>query len=720
SDCLNMAEDIALRIIRTTIFSLVVPNKEPCSTHKIRMEYKDMEGEEIPYGDYGHRNLDEFLLDHPMLNGMKQDGKWVFTAKISENSANIQALVRGQKSKKRKTKGGNSFARNNFSRNSYHGRPTLGQGDVRRANGTQPFSRTNNAYRSFNTGAARSFVPPPINSNLSHSNNSLSGSQQLGGRPGSSAGWVPTSSRFTSNFSSGAPIRPTQPRMGNQPRTIITPILNSSRVEQAGPQEGMRRFNLILAKTKGAATLRVFCRLYSQQFHVPFDHVELKRHFGTLNLSEIIDKYGEDKILVSQTPDGSVMFTDCEVLERHTNAARELEELKKNSVVIEPEKTHCAIPSLKKMFDDLTEMLVDSFPNGISLNDITSRYNEKANVIVDPNAVFLQSWSELIVGKFNGRMKIDGGMAVLTPNYIKANNLQIRASGERKKQELVTLSSLGIIYVEESSQEEDEDESMSETTSYMSEDIKTTKSSRNTTDWRSAPSGYNSMCSSVTSSVQCLNVSPREDTDYSPSMELDELTDKMRKVKMEVNDDSPRKVTVDCSPTTPSPSSSKRNLLTQMGGVGGSPIVEVKTPLPLGFSFGTPSAKQRQSKMSSSTVDSVSATELAHPKVTLVPPEFKVRATGGYTSFSMLMDSDEVYAYKVTCNSPYYRIFGSPGFTNARYHKMLQVMREDGPEGKTKISIDFMKKPVGYSGKPGEIMGSGPPNFTVEYTLNAL
>lgn len=40
-----------------------------------------MEGEDIPFSDYGHNNLDDFLRSHPMLNGMFQEGKWVFTAK---------------------------------------------------------------------------------------------------------------------------------------------------------------------------------------------------------------------------------------------------------------------------------------------------------------------------------------------------------------------------------------------------------------------------------------------------------------------------------------------------------------------------------------------------------------------------------------------------------------------------------------------------------------
>ncbi|GMR42294.1 hypothetical protein PMAYCL1PPCAC_12489, partial [Pristionchus mayeri] len=476
-----MTEDITLKIIRTTIFSLVVPHKEPCSTYKIKMEYKDMEGEDIPFSDYGHRNLDEFLLAHPMLNGMMQDGKWVFTAKLSERSANIQALVKGQKGKKKKgKKGNNPFARN-FTRSSYHGKPTLGQGDVRRANGPQPFNRNTTTYRSFTPGAYRPPIQSSANSNLSNSRNPDWGSQKFGNsRHDSSVGWA-SSSSSSSSFAPSVP-RPLQP--WNQKKFIPTlPPTRSSyntgapSIRPDGPVEGMRRFNIILSKCNGVATLRVFCRLYAQEFNVAFVAEELRRHFNTVNLAEVINKYGNEKILISPTPDGSVMFTDSEVLEAHTRAAKDLEEKKKNSVVIEPEKKHCSIPSLKVMYDELTEMLVDSFPEGIPLPEITSRYEERARVEVDPLKVFALPWNELIERKFNSRIRIYNGKAVLTPTFIKANNLQARSTGERKKQELVTLSDLGLTFMEDSSQEDDEDEedSNSETTSISSVQVRNAK-----------------------------------------------------------------------------------------------------------------------------------------------------------------------------------------------------------------------------------------------------
>lgn len=46
----------------------------------------------------------------------------------------------------------------------------------------------------------------------------------------------------------------------------------------------------------------------------------------------------------------------------------DLEEKKKNSVVIEPEKKHCTIPSVKVMYDEMTEMLVECFPEGIPVS----------------------------------------------------------------------------------------------------------------------------------------------------------------------------------------------------------------------------------------------------------------------------------------------------------------------------------------------------------------
>ncbi|GMS89379.1 hypothetical protein PENTCL1PPCAC_11554 [Pristionchus entomophagus] len=729
-----MAEDISLKIIRTTIFSIVVPHKEPCSSHKIRMEYKDMEGEEIPFGDYGHRNLDEFLISHPMLNGMKQEGKWVFTAKMSERSANIQELVRGQKGKKRKgKKGANPFARSNFSRSSYHGKPTLGQGDVRRSNGSFPFNRNTSGYRSFTSGTSRGASIVPVPSDLSQSKSNGWGSQQTGGaRPGSSLGF--------SSSSNGPPIpRPSQPY---QPRKFIPTLAptrsslsleTSSSARPDGHQEGMRRFNIILSKCKGAATLRVFCRLYAQEFNVAFCADELRRHFNTANLAEVINKYGNDKILVSPTPDGSVMFTDSQVLEAHTRAARELEERKKNSVVIEPEKKHCSIPSLKLMYDEMTEMLMDSFPNGIHVGEITCRFEEKTGVKVDPVAVFAHSWSELIEAKFNSRIKIDSGKAVLTPVYIKANNLQARMTGERKKQELVTLSGLGIAFVEDSSQEdedEDEDDSQSETASIVSGDV---KNANNKASWRAPPSGYESMCSSVSSSIQCINVSPRETIESGPSEEVDELAARMRKVEVDEDEDCPRTVTINgqCA--------ARRNLMDKLSGSEEKSVVEEKEKekppkqatrgflSKLGFSFGNSSRSNVNASpspspsVSTTTTVKEEANEVIYPNVITKPSkELKMKADGDYKSFSISLNSKDVYALKVTCKSPYYRILGHTSYSYVGGAKLLQVIREEGPKGVTTISIDFVKKPVGEKRSAVQLMETSTPHFTIEYAFNAV
>ncbi|KAF8357036.1 hypothetical protein PRIPAC_92031 [Pristionchus pacificus] len=725
-----MTEDISLRIIRTTIFSIVVPNKEPCSSYKIKMEYKDMEGEDIPFGDYGHRSLDDFLLAHPMLSGMQQEGKWVFTAKMSERSANIQALVKGQKGKKKKGKKGafNHFARNS-SRSSYHGRPTLGQGDVRRANGAQPFNRNNDTYRSFTSGAYR---PPssftPMNANLSTSKNSVWGSQQLGSaRAGPSGSW---------NSSSNAPSSTRPNQSWNQPRKTFTPILApnrsfntgpSSSTQQASPQEGMRRFNTILFKCKGSVTLRVFCRLYAQEFHVPFAADELKRHFNTVNLAEIINKYGNDKILVSPTPDESVMFTDSQVLEAHTRAARDLEEKKKNSVVIEPEKKHCTIPSVKVMFDEMTEMLVECFPEGIPLNEITSRYEEKAGVMVDPIRVFSFNWSELIEKKFNSRIKIDNGKAVLTPLYIKANNLQVRPTGERKKQELVTLSDLGIIFVDDSSQDDDEDEeeeedSQSESTSHASSDLKNSKAS-----WRPGPCGYESMSSSVSGSVQGLNASPRELNDGIISEEVDELSDRlMRTVKVEVDQESPRlEITISRSSPNTVHTLIRRNEVASLGAVEENSVVKTEeTPATSSRNFFSKIANsfRNQSRSNANVPVSVSSTSVKEPRdrIKINPVGgLKLKASGAYTSFSITVDGMDEYAFTATCPSAYYRIYSTTSYTLLGSPKLLQVMREMGPTGPTPVKIDFVKKAKGETRNAAQVMADSTPDFTIEYIIHA-
>lgn len=97
-----------LKAVKEIIKCLVIPNPDGISFGRLRGDYRDEEGQEIPYQKFGYTSLNSFLakeMADTVYFGYCKDGTQVVKAYIDDKTAHVQALVKGQKKTKKRPNG---------------------------------------------------------------------------------------------------------------------------------------------------------------------------------------------------------------------------------------------------------------------------------------------------------------------------------------------------------------------------------------------------------------------------------------------------------------------------------------------------------------------------------------------------------------------------------------------------------------------------------------
>ena len=100
-------ENPELESMRKILRSLAIPFPDGIPLGRLNNEYKELEGRDIPYHEFGHQTLQSFIrkdMASTLYFGCDKLGTTVVKAYMDEDTAHVQQLVHGQKkvSKKRR------------------------------------------------------------------------------------------------------------------------------------------------------------------------------------------------------------------------------------------------------------------------------------------------------------------------------------------------------------------------------------------------------------------------------------------------------------------------------------------------------------------------------------------------------------------------------------------------------------------------------------------
>lgn len=88
-------------MLKKLILSIVTTNPDGITSRQMIREYKEMEGERIPYGNYGYRSLELFIANELAENvSIRKDAsglETIFVPVATEKSGHILELKKGEK-----------------------------------------------------------------------------------------------------------------------------------------------------------------------------------------------------------------------------------------------------------------------------------------------------------------------------------------------------------------------------------------------------------------------------------------------------------------------------------------------------------------------------------------------------------------------------------------------------------------------------------------------
>lgn len=103
--------------MKKIIRSLVNTSKAGLTSDQLNVDYRELEGKDIPFHEFGYTNLNTFLKSIPDTVKIIQSGnKLLINRIVSEESKHITKLVDEQNSSKRRGRKNRSQNRNGFVR----------------------------------------------------------------------------------------------------------------------------------------------------------------------------------------------------------------------------------------------------------------------------------------------------------------------------------------------------------------------------------------------------------------------------------------------------------------------------------------------------------------------------------------------------------------------------------------------------------------------------